>query len=416
MSKTAKSSDEIEDVLSSIRRLVSDHHASAVPKVQPGPAEVARGDTDKLVLTPALRVTDPDDPWAPVPVREDAGAELSEAEDAARPDAESVPLSEAEEGQGDWQPDDRLSEFASVGSEGGHDQAPNAEAPSMATDPEGIAAGLEFDPTKDMDLIDGAPPAEAQDNAPTDEPVTVDQAVAELLGETLSDAPAEFEPETGDVDWPGSNADRALRELATVRGVHPVDPPEADSAPEGEEGSNMTDHGPTGDPENADFTPIFSRRPDAEMRHHSDAEGAVKGDTPIEAEVVEFDRAADTSVPGPRPEPGSEVEDAAADMEHGHDMRPGDPEAGRAMHWKTGPANRGDMAPDEADYEDLGDDRPFSFPEDETGILDEETLREIVAEVVREELQGALGQRITRNVRKMVRREIRLMLAADDLD
>jgi hypothetical protein len=53
---------------------------------------------------------------------------------------------------------------------------------------------------------------------------------------------------------------------------------------------------------------------------------------------------------------------------------------------------------------------------DEEGFLDEETLRRIVAEVVREELQGALGERITRNVRKLVRREIRLVLAADELD
>jgi hypothetical protein len=35
---------------------------------------------------------------------------------------------------------------------------------------------------------------------------------------------------------------------------------------------------------------------------------------------------------------------------------------------------------------------------------------------VREELQGALGERITRNVRKLVRREIRLVLAVDELD
>jgi hypothetical protein len=52
----------------------------------------------------------------------------------------------------------------------------------------------------------------------------------------------------------------------------------------------------------------------------------------------------------------------------------------------------------------------------DTTILDEETLRRIVAEVVREELQGELGERITRNIRKLVRREIRLVLAADDLD
>ncbi len=44
----------------------------------------------------------------------------------------------------------------------------------------------------------------------------------------------------------------------------------------------------------------------------------------------------------------------------------------------------------------------------------EEDLREIVAQIVREELQGALGERITRNLRKMVRREIsRAMLAKD---
>ena len=72
---------------------------------------------------------------------------------------------------------------------------------------------------------------------------------------------------------------------------------------------------------------------------------------------------------------------------------------------------------DEDEIEDLGEEStPFSFPDTEEGILDEETLRDIIAEVVREELQGALGQRITRNVRKMVRREIRLALAAEDLE
>lgn len=50
------------------------------------------------------------------------------------------------------------------------------------------------------------------------------------------------------------------------------------------------------------------------------------------------------------------------------------------------------------------------------GVIDEDVLREIIREVVREELQGALGQRITRNVRKMVRREIRLALSAESFD
>jgi len=49
-------------------------------------------------------------------------------------------------------------------------------------------------------------------------------------------------------------------------------------------------------------------------------------------------------------------------------------------------------------------------------ILDEETLRELVSELVREELQGALGERITRNVRKLVRREIHRALSSLELE
>ena len=49
-------------------------------------------------------------------------------------------------------------------------------------------------------------------------------------------------------------------------------------------------------------------------------------------------------------------------------------------------------------------------------VLDEEALRDLVAEIVRQELQGALGERITRNVRKLVRREIHRALTSQDFD
>ena len=49
-------------------------------------------------------------------------------------------------------------------------------------------------------------------------------------------------------------------------------------------------------------------------------------------------------------------------------------------------------------------------------LLDEEALRELVSEIVREELQGALGERITRNVRKLVRREIHRALTAQEME
>jgi hypothetical protein len=55
------------------------------------------------------------------------------------------------------------------------------------------------------------------------------------------------------------------------------------------------------------------------------------------------------------------------------------------------------------------------FDEENPGF-DEEALRELVRDIIREELQGSLGERITRNVRKLVRVEINRALAAQDFD
>ena len=52
----------------------------------------------------------------------------------------------------------------------------------------------------------------------------------------------------------------------------------------------------------------------------------------------------------------------------------------------------------------------------EDQVLDEAALRDIVSEIVHAELQGALGERITRNVRRLVRREIHRALTARELD
>ncbi|MDU8944942.1 hypothetical protein [Ovoidimarina sediminis] len=52
----------------------------------------------------------------------------------------------------------------------------------------------------------------------------------------------------------------------------------------------------------------------------------------------------------------------------------------------------------------------------EESIIDEEMLRDIVAEIVRQELQGELGERITRNVRKLVRREIHRAIMTRDFN
>lgn len=85
------------------------------------------------------------------------------------------------------------------------------------------------------------------------------------------------------------------------------------------------------------------------------------------------------------------------------------------------PDDVGDSAAEDVDIEEVLDEAPTEdrAAEDlaaDEAVIDEESLRELVAEIVRQELQGALGERITRNVRKLVRREIHRALAAQDLE
>jgi hypothetical protein len=54
-------------------------------------------------------------------------------------------------------------------------------------------------------------------------------------------------------------------------------------------------------------------------------------------------------------------------------------------------------------------------PADEM-TYDEQILRDLVRDLIREELQGALGERITRNVRKLVRAEIARAIASQELE
>lgn len=66
----------------------------------------------------------------------------------------------------------------------------------------------------------------------------------------------------------------------------------------------------------------------------------------------------------------------------------------------------------------LVQDEPEPILSDADGIggVDEEGLRLLVAQLIREELRGVLGERITHNVRKLVRREIQRALAGHDLE
>lgn len=119
------------------------------------------------------------------------------------------------------------------------------------------------------------------------------------------------------------------------------------------------------------------------------------------------------------------------------------PDAAADLHWDDDVPDSGDSTGDDQDRDELepqpeaaqmhSDPIADTAPRPEQGrddhtpqddsllvddddILDEDALRDLVAEIVRQELQGALGERITRNVRKLVRREIHRALTAQELD
>lgn len=69
----------------------------------------------------------------------------------------------------------------------------------------------------------------------------------------------------------------------------------------------------------------------------------------------------------------------------------------------------GNAVDTEADEED------FKLGEDDT-LIDEDMLRDLVVRLVREELQGAVGEKITRNVRRLVRREVERALTLKSLE
>ena len=94
------------------------------------------------------------------------------------------------------------------------------------------------------------------------------------------------------------------------------------------------------------------------------------------------------------PEPASALDDLDEDL--GEDL---DLSADAALLNESG-----------IDHIELADDR------DDAALLDEAALRKMVVEIVRQELQGPMGERITRNVRKMVRREIYRVLSSQEFE
>jgi hypothetical protein len=122
------------------------------------------------------------------------------------------------------------------------------------------------------------------------------------------------------------------------------------------------------------------------------SEATAPRSTPMSLSAADFANSAATAEAAAGPEASAPMGELEAPVTALALPRPDRPKAGR----------------DAEDQVDLADLDP--------GPEGEEALRRMIEEVVRQELSGALGERITRNVRKLVRREIRRVLSDDEFD
>ena len=81
-----------------------------------------------------------------------------------------------------------------------------------------------------------------------------------------------------------------------------------------------------------------------------------------------------------------------------------------------GDAAANESQPANADSEPATTAQSGADPGDEDEFLDVQAMRIMVTEIVREELRGNTGERITRNMRRMVRREIQRAIALKDVN
>ena len=349
---------EIEDVLSSIRRLVSEDNRPAM--------RAASAEMGKLVLTPALRVPDeemPDDAVDPADPAMDEGADEAQAyhhtDGDSAADAGFHDDAEAAEAADDDQPSDEA-------------RAP--EVPAEHT-PEAQAEAWQdvADETADADAPEGGFTDEAHD---LDDHQLEDTAHAEETAEIAADADA-GDTLVWDAAKPATSLEDRIAELEAAVGAQPDDwEPDGSEQPE---------------PAAAATAAIFSLTGQS-MRDHggyaSDISDAFDGVDDLEG----ADRTARDPIAG---DTSDDTETRSLEEEeqeyHGDD--------------------RGDDS-DEIDFGlDDGDDQ-----DGDDAFLDEEALREMVSHIIREELQGLLGERITRNVRRLVRREVQRALTLRDFE
>ncbi|MEX1235085.1 MAG: hypothetical protein WEB56_08885 [Roseovarius sp.] len=330
---------EIEDVLSSIRRLVSNDGRALKPEAE---ATKPSPEPDRLVLTPSLRVDE---------AARNAAADTSGSGDTPAP----LDLTES----------DRVI-----------DPAPE---PGQSHGDQILADNREDDDPADEIRSSG------QGDADWDEADLNDPAQDDIAGGDLTSRDADrITPEAAPLksgDEPIDRTDALKMRVAELEEVvaRQSDQWEPDSPDTGDNSGGTVSPLPW-----EDYTP-----------GDEDAE-AQSG--PIDDAAQAIEDAIAKAANRPTAASGDDAGDEDDDFPHNFAA----PESGsKESDTMAAGAARGDTA-------------DFLAGSDE--FLDEDALRDLVADIVRQELQGALGERITRNVRKLVRREIHRALASQELD
>ncbi|ATG44081.1 hypothetical protein PhaeoP18_02133 [Phaeobacter piscinae] len=448
---------EIEDVLSSIRRLVSEDSRAAgsslgkgaeaalaaqiakpVPAAPggqgagaPGPANGATNGSSqpvtRLVLTPALRVPESKlTPVAPTPAAPTPAAttETAPVDTAPHPDGEAASgkarfeaLLAADAIEFWTEPKDLIAQGIAL-----HDNDPGNEdlaffnGITAATAADEAAEGAQDAAPAAADTL-GTPAAQAEaalnTEAPwTDPDATLYQAAASTDNGDMAQVEDPHPPvppakPTSQLNPKVGAVVQKLAEMEAANTARPVlwEPDGTRDTPYA--GSDLETL--AWDDQDSDTDAQGQTEPvDQTLTTVADATITSEG-SDTQAETAQIDAAPQIEPSPPQPEQHTQAEVPAADTaveENTSTDIPAAPAASTAdeVHRDLLETSVTETALEALDA--LGSDESF---------LDEHALRELVSEIVREELQGALGERITRNVRKLVRREIHRALSAQNL-
>lgn len=412
MSEPVKHS-EIEDVLSSIRRLVSD--ADRQPdKTKDGTPKVQ---LDRLVLTDALRVPEPED-------TEEATQEESDVAETDSPSGSETTTavdhfefltrnSQKSRNAGHFG-DDAVVEEGHAESDAGAAKDTNANGAKLQEASGDVwhededppeSDKLTFAQSETEDLIAGASePGNNQPEPSDDEERPMFAAVASKFAV--------------DKDAPWSDPDATLYEAAGITSQADADPygnpddirPLTEKIAALEEVIGQTeDQWEPDDPGADDYagTEVDTLEWEDTPLEESAAETAVPM---FRHTVLEDDIAPAEPVNNPPEETEEDREDPAAAETHLS------PPSDETLEDVKATVEDGEQTSDPViELTEQDQTEPETSNIDEA-TMDEAALRQLVAEIVREELQGVLGERITRNVRKLVRREIHRALTLQELD